>query len=80
MGLLNILDLVIGLAFVYFLLSLICVALQEIKARANNERSKNLKKWIFDTFRYDKERRDDQGLASRLWNEARNSLLEKQDE
>lgn len=68
MGLLNILDLVIGLAFVYFLLSLICVALQEIKARANNERSKNLKKWIFDTFRYDKERRDDQGLASRLWN------------
>ncbi|HNF79112.1 MAG TPA: hypothetical protein PK325_03100 [Cyclobacteriaceae bacterium] len=68
MGLLNILDLVIGLAFVYFLLSLICVALQEIKARANNERSKNLKKWIFDPFRYDKERRDDQGLASRLWN------------
>lgn len=68
MGLLNILDLVIGLAFMYFLLSLICVALQEIKARAYNERSKNLKKWIFDTFRYDKEKRDDQGLASRLWN------------
>jgi hypothetical protein len=68
MGLLHILDLVIGLAFVYFLLSLMCVALQEIKARWRNERSKNLKKWIFDTFRYDKETRNDQGLASRLWN------------
>lgn len=68
MGLLNILDLVIGLAFVYFLLSLICVALQEIKARAYNERSKNLKKWIFDTFRYDREARSSEGLASRLWN------------
>lgn len=68
MGAFQILDLIIGMAFVYFLLSLICVALQEIKARAYNERSKNLKKWIFDTFRYDREARSSEGLASRLWN------------
>ena len=68
MGAFQILDLIIGMAFVYFLLSLICVALQEIKARAYNERSKNLKKWIFDTFRYDREATSSEGLASRLWN------------
>lgn len=68
MGAFQILDLIIGIAFVYFLLSLICVALQEIKARWFNERSKNLKKWIFDTFRYDREAKSSEGLASRLWN------------
>lgn len=68
MGAFQILDLIIGIAFVYFLLSLICVTLQEIKARRSNERSNNLKKWIFDTFRYDREAKSSDGLASRLWN------------
>jgi hypothetical protein len=51
MGAFQILDLIIGMAFVYFLLSLICVALQEIKARTCNERSENLRKWVYDTFK-----------------------------
>lgn len=64
MSVLHILDLVIGISFVYFLLSIICVALQEIKARWRNERSENLRKWIYDTFNTDKTN----GLATRLWN------------
>ena len=50
MGGLHFLDLVIGLAFIYFLLSIICLSLQELKANLFNERSKNLEKWIKDTF------------------------------
>lgn len=65
MGAFQILDLIIGMAFVYFLLSLICVALQEIKARKYNERSENLKKWIYDTFRKDG---DGSELGELLWN------------
>lgn len=78
MGFLPILDLVIGLSFIYLLLSLICVSLQEIKARKNDERSKNLKKWVYDTFNIlDKEdKAADHGtskthhlrLGERLWN------------
>jgi len=64
MGTLHILDLIIGVIFIYFLLSLICVALQEIKSRLRNERSLNLKKWICDNFNMD-DGRDE--LGSRLW-------------
>ncbi len=65
MGAFQILDLIIGMAFVYFLLSLICVALQEIKARKYNERSENLRKWVYDTFKKGKENNE---LAEKLWN------------
>lgn len=65
MSLLRILDLVIGITFVYFLLSLICVALQEIKARWLNERAKNLRSWICDTLN---KGGDQDQLGSRLWN------------
>jgi len=64
MGAFRILDLIIGMAFVYFLLSLICVALQEIKARWRNERSKNLKKWIYDTFQSEGGKNE---LGKKLW-------------
>jgi len=50
MGGLHFLNLIIVLVFVYFLLSLICVSLQELKANLINERSKDLEKWIKDTF------------------------------
>jgi len=46
----EILDLLIGIFFVYFLLSIICCTLQEIRAGFFNLRSQNLKKWIIDTF------------------------------
>jgi hypothetical protein len=64
MGSLHFLDLVIGLVFIYFLLSLVCVSLQELKASWNNERSKNLKKWIKDTFN-DKSAKGK--LGDKLW-------------
>jgi hypothetical protein len=76
MGAFQILDLIIGMAFVYFLLSLICVALQEIKARWRNERSDNLKKWIYDTFQSEGKKneegekigeRDKNELGKKLW-------------
>jgi hypothetical protein len=65
MGAFQILDLIIGMAFIYFLLSLICVALQEIKANWRKERSENLKKWIIDTFRNEG---NETKLGERLWN------------
>lgn len=46
----EILDLVIGMIFIYFLLSLICMSLQEIYARFWRLRMFNLKKWLTDTF------------------------------
>lgn len=65
MGGLHFLNLVIGLVFIYFLLSLICVSLQELKANYLKERSENLRKWVFDTFNgKDK----NEGLGARLWN------------
>lgn len=70
MGAFQILDLIIGMAFVYFLLSLICVALQEIKARWRNERSNNLKKWIYDTFQSEGKKNgegDKNELGKKLW-------------
>ncbi len=64
MGAFQILDLIIGITFVYFLLSLLCVSLQEIKARWREERSENLKKWIYDTFNNGSEKK----LGEKLWN------------
>lgn len=64
MGSLHFLDLVIGLVFIYFLLSLVCVSLQELKASWNNERSKNLKKWIKDTFN---DKSANGKLGDKLW-------------
>jgi hypothetical protein len=59
---LGILELVIGVIFVYFLLSLICVALQEARSRFAKLRIENLKKWIVDTFN-----KGDKILGDRLW-------------
>lgn len=47
---LQILDLVIGLIFIYFILSLVCSIVQEIFANLLNLRYKNLQKWIENTF------------------------------
>jgi hypothetical protein len=65
MGSLHFLDLVIGLVFIYFLLSLICVSLQELKATWKKERSQNLKKWILDTFNG---KDATGGLGDMIWN------------
>lgn len=68
MGGFHFLDLMIGLTFIYFLLSIICLSLQELKANLLNERSKNLKKWITDTFNH-KEKHDTKPcLGDRIWN------------
>lgn len=64
MGALHFLDLVIGLVFIYFLLSLICVSLQEFKATRKKERSQNLKKWITDTFN---DKSSNGTLGNKLW-------------
>ncbi len=50
MGILGLLDLVIGLIFIYFLLSLMVTAIQEIRASIFKIRAKNLAIWIKDTF------------------------------
>jgi hypothetical protein len=50
MALFAILDLVIGLIFIYFLLSLACSAVQEIIASVLKLRPKVLNRWIRDTF------------------------------
>jgi hypothetical protein len=47
---LGILDLLIGMAFIYFLLSIICSAIVEIIAQVLDLRGKYLEKWIMDTF------------------------------
>lgn len=62
---LEFLDLVIGIVFVYFLLSMICASLQEIRASICNLRIKDLKKWIEDTFNKGKE--GDTKLGELLW-------------
>ncbi len=46
----GILDLVIGLAFIYFILSVICTSIVEIVAQAKNLRAASLNKWIKDSF------------------------------
>jgi hypothetical protein len=51
MSLFAILDLVIGLIFIYFLLSLACSAVQEIISSIVRLRPKVLNQWIRDTFR-----------------------------
>jgi len=61
----EILDLVIGMIFIYFLLSLICVSLQETYARLWKLRMSNLKKWLTDTFNRDSS--GETGLGSRIW-------------
>lgn len=50
MNYLAILDLVIGLIFVYFLMGLFCSTIQELVANAFNLRARNLNAWIRDTF------------------------------
>lgn len=64
MGGLHFLDLIIGLVFIYFLLSLICVSLQELKSTWKKERSQNLKKWITDTFN---DKSANGNLGDKLW-------------
>lgn len=46
-----ILNLVIGIIFIYFLVALACSTVQEIIANALNMRAENLEKWLKDTFR-----------------------------
>ncbi len=70
MGVFHFLDLVIGLAFIYFLLTIICLSLQELKANLFKERSKNLEKWIKDTFNEKKIYNKKSGLGDlgdRIW-------------
>lgn len=64
---LNFLDLVIGMVFIYFLLSLVCVSLQELKANWNKERYKTLKKWVEDTFNIKTDYKPGDGLGDKLW-------------
>jgi uncharacterized protein YktB (UPF0637 family) len=47
----SILNLVIGIIFIYFLVALACSTVQEIIANALNMRAENLEKWLKDTFR-----------------------------
>lgn len=46
----QILDLAIGLIFIYFILSIVCSVVQEIFANLFNLRYNNLKRWIVNTF------------------------------
>jgi hypothetical protein len=46
----QILDLVIGLIFIYFLLSLICSSVQEVIANVRNLRFRALQRWMLQTF------------------------------
>jgi hypothetical protein len=45
------LDLVIGLVFIYFLLSLLCATVQEVIANLRDQRFRVLEKWILTNFR-----------------------------
>ena len=47
----SIINLVIGLIFIYFLIGLICSTIQELIAQLLDLRSENLEKWLKDTFR-----------------------------
>jgi hypothetical protein len=50
MDFLGILELVIGLIFIYFLLGLVTTVIQEIIAKSLNLRANNLENWLKDTF------------------------------
>jgi len=54
MNYLAILDLIIGLIFIYFLMGLFCSTVQELIANAFNLRARNLNAWIRDTFNKNK--------------------------
>lgn len=58
MDFLGILELVIGLVFIYFLLGLVCTVVREILDNLLNYRAKNLESWLRDTF--------EDGLSSKL--------------
>ncbi len=60
----EILDLVIGMIFVYFLTSLMCVSVQEALARFRKLRMVNLKKWLTDTFNTSEAGKN---LGDRIW-------------
>ncbi|MBT1704735.1 hypothetical protein [Chryseosolibacter indicus] len=60
----EILDLVIGMIFIYFLLSLLCVSILEAYARFLRLRSNNLKKWLTDTFN---DKKSNTALGERIW-------------
>ncbi len=47
----SILNLVIGLIFIYFLIALACSTIQELIAQYLDMRAENLEKWLKDTFR-----------------------------
>lgn len=47
---LGIIDLVIGLFFIYFILSVVCTSIVEVFAQWKNLRVSNLNEWIKDTF------------------------------
>lgn len=47
----SILNLVIGLVFIYFLIALACSTIQELIAHYLDLRAENLEKWLKDTFR-----------------------------
>ena len=51
MDFLGILELVIGIVFIYFILGLVCSVIREILANLMNLRAKNLEAWLRDTFR-----------------------------
>lgn len=51
MNYLAVLDLVIGLIFIYFLMSLFCSTFQELLANVLNLRARYLNQWMHDTFR-----------------------------
>lgn len=55
----QVLDLVIGLVFVYFMLSLVCSAVQEIIANARNLRFRSLESWLLSTLQH-------QGLGQKV--------------
>lgn len=50
MGFLGILELVIGLVFIYFIMGLACSAVREILANLMSYRAKNLEAWLMATF------------------------------
>lgn len=53
MGILGVLDLVIGLIFIYFLIGLFCSTIQELISNMGDFRAKGLEGWLKDTFKDD---------------------------
>lgn len=47
---LGILDLILGLSFIYFILSVICTSIVEVFAQLRNMRAESLNRWIKDAF------------------------------